>query len=375
MASAKTLLTSADPSNAITSTANTTQYWAVVGPMAVDTTAANKQIVIRPACIISDFFVYMDANSVNASTTISSYKNSGVGNCTVSVPTTATGVFNDNTNTDSLTSGDKLCIQTVPGAGSTGVIVPAVFSFLLLCNDGSGDTVSRLSCRWETAISASATTYYFPLSGFATGTANTTETNFKVRQKRGGTIKNLAVNVSANSRVTDTTVRSRKNGGNGSCVVTLTALTTGFFADTTNSDTIAVGDDSNYSVTTGAETITTITIQDIGASFHTTDGYGECCVFHMTGTAVADAATRYFPISGRAAARTTSLVCETKTRAALTFSTLNCFISQNDVTSPSTLTLEKGGVDTAAVVSITASTTGYFEYTASTIAFTSTETA
>src|SRR5690349_17266000 len=77
------------------------------------------------------------------------------------------------------------------------------------------------------------------------------ESNAQITRRVPGVESNLYIRVNTNDRGTST-LRFRINGGDGNQVVSITASTTGEFEDTSNTDTIAAGDLTDYQITGGA---------------------------------------------------------------------------------------------------------------------------
>ena len=176
--------------------------------------------------------------------------------------------------------------------------------------------------------------------------------------RKAGTLKNMAVHVTT-ARATASTGRSRKNGANGNLSVSCTAATTGWFEDTTNSDTVSAGEDWNYSITTGTG-VDTLQLRDITCEFISTNGDGLNVCSTTASIVVADATNTNFYINGLMVANATESQTQTKARDAFTCSELTCLITQNDVTSASTLDFRVDLANSALTVSITGSATGVF---------------
>ena len=81
------------------------------------------------------------------------------------------------------------------------------------------------------------------------------EAQTQVTYRTAGILSNLWVRVSLNLILDGaSTIRVRKNGANGNQVVSFAASTTGTAEDTTNTDSVAAGDELNYSVVIGGTT-------------------------------------------------------------------------------------------------------------------------
>src|SRR3989344_6927696 len=118
------------------------------------------------------------------------------------------------------------------------------------------------------------TTVAFALTRFsicanASTAADATEARTQITYRTAGTLSNLWVYVNTNNLNGSTTIITRKNGENGAQSVSFASSTTGTAEDTTNSDTIAAGDEVNYQYVTGGTT-GTISVRTITTVFAAT---------------------------------------------------------------------------------------------------------
>jgi len=335
-------------------TASTTEYFPLSGYLAaVTTTEAHRDIIFRSAGTLAQLYVRIPTNATTAQSTIRTRKNAANGGQTITVNSGATGEFEDTSGTDTVAAADKLCLQTVTGAGGSMNlrIVSTTFA-------ATTDTVSVTGIVGPFTTTTASTTWFFPIEGYS-GNNTTTETFQKCRMRKAGTFKNAGVYVSA-ARAQATTVRSRKNAANGNLVVTCTASTTGWFEDTSNTDTVSAAEDWDISVTTGTGA-DTLTIQTMKIEFVSTGGNGVSFVGKPVGVAVNDATTAYFPLGGTCDSNTTESNTQMKARVAFTLSEMVVVVSQNDVSSASTCDLRQGAASTAVTISITGNLTGLFQ--------------
>lgn len=94
---------------------------------------------------------------------------------------------------------------------------------------------------------------------------STTEANVASLVSTPGTLSRLTVDVRTNPSTVDTVARSRVNGANGNQVVTIPALGTAVYSDTTNSDVVAAGNTAGHMVGNTQDGI--IDITSIGMLF------------------------------------------------------------------------------------------------------------
>lgn len=117
-----------DPS--ITSIAkDITRYFHAAGDPDVSATEANSNSLCQSVFTTSFMQVYISANTVSATSTITSRKNSGAGNQTFTIGASTTGAFIDSSNSDSYTATDYIGARLVTGATGTSM-TPTIFGFL-----------------------------------------------------------------------------------------------------------------------------------------------------------------------------------------------------------------------------------------------------
>jgi hypothetical protein len=352
-------------------TANTTQHffhgsgsgiWPISDESAIQT-------LHRSPGTFSGLTISVSANTVNATSTFRLRKNLADGNQVISVGANATGHFTDSTNTDTIAAGDKTTVSFTPGAATGGVTITSVGTNFA----ATTDTVTRMQTYDVQVINynGASTTYFFALGGSNPGTAPTTEAAWKCRQRRIGTFKNLALLVAANPRTTSTTFRLRKNGANGNQSITIGAGASGWFEDTSNTDTVAIGDDVNYSLTTGTGT-ENMTVWSMCVDWVSTENRGQIIGSSRAVLTVTEPATR-FAAPGQ---NDPNITADVPIRAmdAYTFTDLTCLVTANSVNATSTFTFRKNGADTAMIANITTTGTGIFTDNTNTVAMTATDT-
>lgn len=367
MTSSRVLLISAGVEQ--TTTANTTLYLSL-GNAALDTPTsaeALRHILYRTAGRVSQLYVRVTANTIAGNSTITVRNNAADTALTVTIGPNTPGVFQDTTHEITIAAGDKLAYRFVPGA-STGTITLAVLAVAFDTNSGT-TTLTRLVCGGVgTGVSTASTSRYNAISGEFTA-ANAVESVCKARIKTPCLCKNLAVNVSANARTTNTTFRMRKNGANGNQVITYGPSETGLKEDITNSDSLAVEDDytSVVETLTGTEAMT---VRSLCVDMETTNSIASLVCARTTGINHNANLTAYYPIAGSVSASTTENNRKVKALDTFTVSDLTLILSTNTVTAPSTLTLRKNGTDTALAITIQESTSGITTNNSDTVSFT-----
>ena len=171
------------------------------------------------------------------------------------------------------------------------------------------------------------------------------------------TLSRLYVRVLANASAADSTVRSRKNIGNGNQSVTIGAGATGVFTDDVNSDGLVDGDAFNNAVVVGAGgSLTLALISYMLASpsnipIHSSN--------NSTSVQTAFGVIRSSVINGEW--YNLSTVWPYTVREAITFSNLRTYIQNNTLNGQTLYNLRINGVAGAQTLTIPAATTGVFE--------------
>lgn len=176
-----------------------------------------------------------------------------------------------------------------------------------------------------------------------------------------GTLTNLWMRMSANSRNGTSTMRTRVNAANANQSVSIPASTTGDYTDASSTDTVAAGDKLTYQRTESGGSAGVITWNHISVAFTATTN--TAVVFFCGGnyTEGLTSVTRYLGLSGITSGTATEANTQAKMKVTATFKNLFYHAIVNAATQAYTWKLRKGGVDGNLSVSITASTTGFFE--------------
>jgi len=224
--------------------ATSAQYLPVEGyANASVTTEAYHQRKVYSSQTFSKLRVYVNTAPAS-STTVQFRKNGSAGSQSVSF--SSTGAFQDTSGSDSVSSGDLVCLEKVSGSGTDPVLI-----FASMVIDGS--TIETQTARGYTATSTPGN--YAPLSGSINqAAASMTEANIQCRANVADKLSNLRVYVPTNTRNGSSTVYLRQNATNTSVTVSIGSSTTGAFEDTTNSYTTGTSDLLSYGITTGGST-------------------------------------------------------------------------------------------------------------------------
>lgn len=191
---------------------------------------------IRTAGVYSQFTRRCSSNSITATST-ETFRIGGVnGNQSVTLPASTSGNVTDGVNTDTISSGNLISSQFVIGATGTTLTssgTSAVFT------PTSGNYITYSSGQTSNHTTNSATAFN-AINGSLLAN-NAVEANAQTMFRCTGTLNNIFVNVSANTRITTTTVNSRIGGANGNQTIPVTTTTTGILEDNVNTDVIVSG--------------------------------------------------------------------------------------------------------------------------------------
>lgn len=329
---------------------NSTSYFQAFPTLS--STESDRKIKYRSAGVMSKLEVIVSANTIATSaTTVRNRLNGANGNLSVSIGAGLTGSFTDASNTQTIAAGDDYNYQVITPNTSGSITVRCANTVFAATTNTVGKYINRNAVR-------SATTPFYEVmaGGSVTGTV---EANAQVKAKTAGTAKNLFSNVVSNSSAATTTIRFRKNGGNGNMVISIGAAATGQFEDTSNTDSVAVDDLINYVTTKGDANSMTWGICT-ACEFETTDSTGLIIEGQSGGTVNANL-TRYIGIGSDGGADATEASVGGLAQVAGTYSKLACFITANTVVGASTLKFRKNAGNGNQSVSITSLTTGFFE--------------
>jgi hypothetical protein len=108
---------------ALVQLANETNYIQVAGNLVAGTVESEKRLKARETFAFSGLTISVTANTVTAASTLKLRKNGADGNMLVTIPTSATGFFVDNTNTDIIDAADDVNYSLSTGATGTSMVI------------------------------------------------------------------------------------------------------------------------------------------------------------------------------------------------------------------------------------------------------------
>lgn len=333
----------------------TTLYYGVgIGSLLGQGTESQSQVVFRSPGTFWRLKANITANTASTTATIRLRKNGSNVNNTLSIPSGTTGTIVDVTNYDQFAPGDKIDVSIVVATGTGSITVNGVSVQL--------STDYKMSPRFSNLMGASVTTASATRYAGVGGTNNvllTSEIPTVVRV--AGAHKNLAVSVIANTKTSNTVITSRKNGADGNMSVTIPGSTSGVFVDSTNSDSIAVGDTVAYKVALG--NTGTIIFDYISSDLETSDNKIQYIARSDSSFLTGDS---YAPLAGDAQNATESVVqypFPAGTFSQLSIQVLNVNFHNNNIV----VYLRLGGSNTALTITIPTSTTGTFVDSSNTV--------
>jgi len=333
----------------------------VAATQPANTNEAHAAIVHRGSdCVLQNLRARLTTNSRAANSTITTQKNGSATSQVVTITASTTGTYTDLTNTVSLTAGDTYSYALAIGATSGTLLLNALTAEL----ESTGQSVSPLSCFGTVSLTTASATRYIALGGRLQSML-ATESEAQLKTPVAGSWSHLRLYVTA-ARATTTTVRSRKNSANGNQLLSITG--TGAFEDTSNSDTVAAGDNLSISLVTGSGA-DTLTIVNASSTFTpSTAGASVIAAPIMASTSASAGANRFNPVMGRFAVTSTESTVQAPAPFDGTASYLTYSLSANASTVTSNITLRKAGADTAVTIAITAGATGLFADTSNSVA-------
>lgn len=323
-----------------------TIYYPLGGSDIYSDTVGNASSYYTEITTISKAQINVTSSSTSA--TLKIQKNGSDGSISLAIPSSTTGIFIDNTNSESYTTGDTARFKLSDGGGYP-------FTFTTLSCLASED--SSIWSSYQSVLTSSGQTggdYYNDINGsYRNGFAyNSNAAGMPI----AGGIYRLRVYISSNSQNASTTFVVNKNGTNTAITVTVPASTSGGFDDNTNTGTYSAGD-----IVTIRRTITgsgTITVDALHTSTYSSDGF----IYVHNSLPATAGSTSYGVIAGAGASSTESTQ-QHKMSVAGTFSNLYIFIgSASTVGSPS-VRLRINGTNGNIVIASPAGSSGAFSDT------------
>lgn len=349
---------------------NTTSFIALVGNIGVNQSSeALVEDPIREAGTFNNLFTYVPTNTASVSSTITLRKSLADTALTVTYTSDQTGVKEDTSNSVLFAATDEVDYEvTVPTEGGTNTLTITALA-VQFAPTTTGNCFTILARTGVSPIDATSTSVFHVPNGLGIGTLDESLTKYRIRT--AVTSSNFYTNVSVNGRSSSTVYRTRKSAANGNQTVTYTSSQTGVKEDTSNTDSLAAGDDYNYVIEygTGTGTLTTLII---ATRIISTSNFFPLLTARPQESFAANT-VRYLGVSGNLDLPTTTEAnSQVYPRFDFTASELGAYVSANAGVSLATnITLRDNGVGSALTIQYLAGQTGLKNDSVNTVAITS----
>lgn len=355
---------------------SSTTYFAHAGPLGskadyASSNEAYRQIKMGGTATLEKLTAYIKTNARTTTTTIRLRKNSSNGNMNIAVSAGTTGWVRDDTNTDSVASGDLINFAIVTGASSENG--PFIKVLMVWVNTGNGTAAQfYLGHSNNDYLTFGATTNRFGTVAGTNTAMESTERPQEIRcgftvKKHGCYIRNTG---SYNTRGATSTLKVRKNSadaGTGASVPTAGSGGINGWFEATETIAFSSGDDIGYS------------IDNASGQLFPQHFYIYCesddekvpvlAALRATGSSKSSTTTTYQNIFGDGGLGTAGTTWSTEADSqvklpyAVTFSKLAVRIDTNSSPNTLTFTFRKNGSDGNQTCSAAATTTGWIEDT------------
>jgi hypothetical protein len=328
-------------------------------PAVVSTTPADNELdVLIDSTIVITFDQDMLASTITTSniTVKDSGNNTIAGSWALSAgDTVATFTPSSNlANNETITVTVTTAVQNESG---TAIASQYVFDFTTQATQPTGNPTILQTSKYDGQATTANQTQYIPSGGRCQIVS--VESEAQVTFREAGSIDRFFINIIANSVAADSKIRTRKNGNNGRCEVTIGSNATGIFEDTAHYDIVSAGDELCYQSVPGAAT-GTYTLTVLGVNYKsTTDTVTRCIA--VSSVAITTQGTWYKLLMGEVGTNTTENNAQTRIKKAGTAKNLFCNISANARTTDTTIRLRKNSADSALVIVVGSGAIGFFE--------------
>lgn len=348
----KALQTTTCGTSLVISGATTTYTYIANSYLTANATIARRQLPYRTAGSLSNLRAVCTGNTVDGDSVLTVNIGGVDGSGTVTIPNSTTGIYEDLTNTDSVSVSNLVCLKAAVGGSSGSLTLYAISTIFTATTDSCAK-----HCTYSTySMGTASTAYYGSISG-RVGQMLLTEYAYPFMCRTAGTIRNGAVYAQTNARSTASTFVDRIAGGSGTISISITALTTGLFQDTTHSDSVTSGQKINVMVTTGTGT-GSLVLEFMTVEFVTTNG--NFLNIYCTFDTLSPASTNYHGIGGGGLASTESDIKQ-QIGIDVRCTNLFCAVYIYSLDASPTITLRSNGADGNNTISLTG--TGDFEDT------------
>lgn len=343
-----------------------TTYYLVPGGITWGySTEAPAQVPYRTNGTISQFWVYLIANSITATSTVTLRVNGADTGIIIPIASSTAGAFQDVVHSTYVHAGDLVDFKLVTGATGTNLELngqvflfsPDTNSMLRMTASGYGGSTGQTN-GFADFYSSIAN-----MMGNGSGFLNiTSEPLTYYQMKAVGTFSHMAVYVTSNARGVSIPFTLRKNGSDTALAITVPAGQTGLFEDLTHTVSVVAGDTVTYSIGLSAGSDgNLISASYISTEFTTTNNTMEYPVTNPNKLFGAGAGSSVTTFQGPLGFDSVGPTYQLPSRITGTVSHLHFYTSTNTATTNTTITIRINHVNGNNTLTIPAGTTGYFE--------------
>lgn len=225
-----------------------------------------------------------------------------------------------------------------------------------------------IQAQGSMAASSAGGHYYNSYGNSAFGNLALDTNQGRITYRLAGVSSKLNTYVHSSNTTTTITLKLRKGGTNGNQSVSITGSTTGYFEDSSNTDSISAGDtvDLDIDGTAAGGSYACGSVSSLFAASSNTVTQLTCSGIRSWSST----ATHYLPLAGNNdGANTTENRAEQYVGVAGTLKKMGVRVNSNTSSAAQTMRSRKNGANGNMSISITASTSGVFEDTSNTDSF------
>lgn len=318
------------------------------------TTEANVEHIHRGAdVVLKRMYTRVQTNARSTASTVTIRKNGAGTALATTIGSAVTGTLSNLSDTVTLTAGDRYCVEVALGTGTGNLLIVGI----TLAMEAASQCIFPITASGSQSLINANVTRYQALSGPLPG-VQTTESIIQLKSLIAGALSNLQVYATANGSTNATTAKSRLNAADGSQTLSVASGVTGKSEDTTNSDTIAIGDLMGHAFVSGAGTAS-FTHSFIGYTFTPSTARQSQLTSRNATTVLAASTTRYAQILGRCAFNSTEGNVQIAVPFACRLSALTAKTSVNASTTTVTCQLRINGATVNNTTTIAGGATGF----------------
>lgn len=227
--------------------AGETIYWSLGDGTNDNTTESRFGFTFKTGGTLRNASYYTSGNAAAVNTTVRIRIDGANVNLAITVTAATTGLFQDTSNTDTVTDTDVINWSVGRSADSANLIGQFVAVEFI-----TTDSTFQIFGGTNGTETAAAATSYFLVPGGAVPSKSTTEINSENTVGLSFVASNLEINIIANASITDGSFTLWPSGGSSALTTVITALTTGLYVDNTNTVQVNNGNTLNFNLITGS---------------------------------------------------------------------------------------------------------------------------